>query len=240
MSPRLTRLASSTGKAGATRSNSALPSSSAGPPTLSRSANAASCALSWPVIDAMRSAQVAIESAVCTWEFSTGGDWSINCVIGSWFLPASLASDVDPSTMRDSSGPSPATALSASSTTVRRLSCGIACSALLVASSRPPMSGGICALPTGMTSPSRSGASCRRLPPAGSVRRTVRRRPSGCAPPPRRRTGILRRRVELQNGTNAVGGDVDRRDPADLGAAIGHDGRRVQTLRTTGSSSVTL
>ena len=58
-------------------------------------------------MDAMRSAQVAIESAVCTWELSTGGDWSINCVIESWFLPASIASDVDPSTMRDSSGPRP-------------------------------------------------------------------------------------------------------------------------------------
>ena len=86
-------LASSTGNAGATRSNSALPSSSAGPPWSSRSPKAASCALSWPVIDAIRCAQVAIESAVCTWELSTGGDWSISWVIGSTVLPASIASD---------------------------------------------------------------------------------------------------------------------------------------------------
>ena len=96
-----------------------------------------------------RCAHVAIESAVCTWELSTGGDWSINCPIGSTVLPASIANEVDPSTMRDSSGPSPPTALSASSTTVRRLSCGIACSALLVASSRLPMSGGTCDLADG-------------------------------------------------------------------------------------------
>ena len=59
-------LASSIGSAGATRSKNALPSSRAGPPWLSRPANAVSCAFSWPVIDAIRFAQVSIESAVCT------------------------------------------------------------------------------------------------------------------------------------------------------------------------------
>jgi hypothetical protein len=65
-----------------------------------------------------------------------------------------MASALDPSTMRDSSGPSPPTALAASSTTVRRSSWGIAWRARFVASSRLPMSGGIRTLPTGISSPS--------------------------------------------------------------------------------------
>ena len=141
--------------------------------------------------------------------------------------PASIASAVDPSTMRDSSGPSPPTAVLASSTTVRRLSCGIACSALLVASSRLPISGGTWTLSTGITSPARSVAASESS--VCGINWT------NCSPTAERLCTSaadvgrnLGRRVQLEHSPHTVVGDVDRGDPADLGPAVGHHGRRVQ------------
>ena len=76
------------------------------------------------------------------WVSSTGLDWSIKAVSASRLLRASIASVVVPLTSRDSSGPSPPTAVYDSSITVLRLSCGIACRPRLVASSSELMSGG--------------------------------------------------------------------------------------------------
>ena len=95
-SPMLTRLASTIGRVGCSRSKSARTSSAAPGPSRRTPATAGSWVCSWPVMVARFAAHAWIESAVSVCESSTGLDWSISVVSGSRFLRASMASVVLP------------------------------------------------------------------------------------------------------------------------------------------------
>src|ERR1700691_1531974 len=96
-------------------------------------------------------------SDVWVCESSTGFDCSIRAISGSRFLRASMARLDEPMTRRESSGPSPPTAVYDSSITVFRFSCGIACRPVVAAASKALMSGGTELSASAITSPSFSG-----------------------------------------------------------------------------------
>ena len=136
-----------------------------------------------------------------------------------------MASEVPPSTSRDSSGPSPPNAVYASSTAVRRLSRGIAARPRLVASRTVFTSMGTRARSCGMTSPSFSlgpsplrGINCTYSSPTADWLCTSASRSAGI-----RHVGI-----ERKIGRDTVVGETDTLHDANLRAAIGDVSPRIE------------